>query len=239
VPETEPQPVLPHDAAPTLAYERVEPQPTGPRPWWVWAIIGLYGVMWAAVLTMPMWGAWASDDGVVVPSAIFAASLVICGLILMILPVRSIRRRPVSRRTIWLPVVASGLLAGALVVGGGLALLEYFRIGADWAGTALAIGAGLVWAGWSVLFMMIGFSRGPLGIGMKLHRWLIAGSVLELLVAVPTHVVVRRRPECCAGIGTGIGICLGVGVMFVSFGPSVLLLFHRRRKQISNSHRVS
>src|SRR5439155_23417717 len=115
---------------------------------------------------------------------------------------------------------------------------EYFRIGTDLAAWTV-IGAGLAgWAWWSIIFALIAFHRGPASIGMKLHRALIAGSVLELLIAVPTHVIVRRRPECCAGFGTGLGLCLGVGVMFVSFGPSVLLLFHRRRKQISNAHRA-
>jgi hypothetical protein len=70
---------------------------------------------------------------------------------------------------------------------------------------------------------------------MKLHRTLIVGSVMELLVAVPTHIIVRRRPECCAGIETGIAICVGVAVMFVAFGPSVFLLYYRRRKQIVNT----
>ena len=70
-------------------------------------------------------------------------------------------------------------------------------------------------------------------IANKLHRWLLAGSVLELLVAVPTHVVVRRREECCAGMATGLGICVGIGVMIVGFGPSVALLYYRRWKQIS------
>ena len=68
---------------------------------------------------------------------------------------------------------------------------------------------------------------------MKLHRYLIAGSVLELLVAVPSHIIVRRRDECCAGLLTGTGICLGVVITLVSFGPSVLLLYYRRFKQIS------
>jgi hypothetical protein len=57
--------------------------------------------------------------------------------------------------------------------------------------------------------------------------------VLELLVAVPTHIVVRRRSDCCAGFATGLGICIGVVIMFVAFGPSILLLYYRRRKQIT------
>jgi hypothetical protein len=88
-----------------------------------------------------------------------------------------------------------------------------------------------VWAAWTALFAALEFGRG-MAVAQALHRWLMAGSVLELLVAVPTHVLVRRRDECCAGIGTGIGICLGVTIMLAAFGPSVALLYYRRWKQV-------
>lgn len=237
--DTETTPPTPPPPTPVLQYERPAPEPAGPRPWWVYAIVTVYLLLWALILTLPAWASLAGDSSMVVPAAIFAGSLALCGMALMILPVRSLRRRPVTRRTIWVPVIASGLMAGALIVGAGLALTEYFRVTQDSAGWAVAASGAAVWIGWTVVFMMIGTARGPMSLGTKLHRALLAGSVLELLIAVPTHVAVRRRPECCAGIGTGIGICLGVAVMFVSFGPSVLLLYHRRRKQISNATRTT
>jgi hypothetical protein len=71
-------------------------------------------------------------------------------------------------------------------------------------------------------------------VGSRLGRYLLAGSALELLVAVPAHVYVRRRTECCAGIATGTGICIGVAVMFLAFGPGVVMLYLKRVRQISN-----
>jgi hypothetical protein len=142
------------------------------------------------------------------------------------------RQRPISRRSIWFPVIASGLLMGALLFGAGLSLGELSEAG-DVYGWVIVCSSVAVWTAWSIIFALIAFRSGPGRIGRTLHRLLISGSVLELLVAVPSHVIVRRRNECCAGIGTGIGICVGVSIMIVSLGPSVFFLYHRRRRQIT------
>ena len=62
----------------------------------------------------------------------------------------------------------------------------------------------------------------------RLTKWLIRGSILELLVAVPSHVIVREREYCCAGFITFWGIVTGVSVMLLAFGPAVFFLFAKR-----------
>jgi hypothetical protein len=203
--------------------------PTGPRPKWVYVVAAVYLLLIAASLTSPLWLVWLwdGDSGDRIRLAALVSVLAMCGLTLMIVPVRTVRRRPVTRRSVWFPIIGSGLLVGGLVIGGGMAFTEFVSEKLDLT-NQLLIAAGIVWIVWSAIFIGITFSVEPAGIGMKLHRFLIAGSVLELLVAVPSHIVVRRRTECCAGIATGMGICIGVVIMFVAFGPSVLLLFYRR-----------
>ena len=85
------------------------------------------------------------------------------------------------------------------------------------------------WIFWSILFYrMWRECSDPVTRALK---WLFRGSALELLVAVPTHVIVRRRGDCCAPAGTGFGIAAGIAIMLLSFGPSVLLLVKKRMER--------
>jgi hypothetical protein len=67
----------------------------------------------------------------------------------------------------------------------------------------------------------------------RLTRVLLRGSILELLIAIPSHIVVRNRDVCCAPIGSFWGITTGLSVMLLCYGPGVFFLFveRARRKQ--------
>ena len=85
---------------------------------------------------------------------------------------------------------------------------------------------GTLWIFWGVVFYVYG--RGSSDWVTRATSWLLRGSVLELLVAVPSHVIVRRRNDCSAPMATGFGIVTGIAIMLLSFGPSVLFLFKKR-----------
>lgn len=84
----------------------------------------------------------------------------------------------------------------------------------------------VLWLLWGVVFYI--YLRNSSEATTRIVSWLLRGSILELLIVVPCHIVVRRRHDCCAPIFTSFGIATGIAVMLLSFGPSVLLLYKRQ-----------
>lgn len=125
---------------------------------------------------------------------------------LLVVPVRVESRRPVTKRWLIWPALAA-LIMLLLLAGGMLAA---------------------VWIAWVIIFGFYTVRGGRANFMTRLARSLIAGSILELLVAVPAHVLARARHYCCAGFGTFWGIAAGISVMLFAFGPAVFVLFARR-----------
>jgi hypothetical protein len=85
------------------------------------------------------------------------------------------------------------------------------------------------WGIWTIVFAVY-YRRAPQRMAQVVH-WLVAGSILELLVAVPAHIIVRRRNDCSAPGVTAFGIVTGTAVMLMCFGPSVVALYQERRQR--------
>jgi hypothetical protein len=85
---------------------------------------------------------------------------------------------------------------------------------------------GALWVLWGIVFYL--YFRNSSRVTERAVSWLLKGSVLELLIAVPCHVIVRRRHDCSAPVATSFGIVTGIAVMLLCFGPSVLFLFKKR-----------
>src|SRR5580704_8993090 len=96
--------------AEVLSYASPEPpESAGPRPWWVYAIAAIYLLLISAVLALPAWVADNDHDRFLFAGVVTV--LLLCGLALIIVPVKSIRRSPITRRSIWVPIIGAGLLA--------------------------------------------------------------------------------------------------------------------------------
>lgn len=90
-----------------------------------------------------------------------------------------------------------------------------------------------IWLIWGIVFYL--YFRNSTQLTTRAVSWLLKGSVLELLIAVPCHVWVRRRGDCSAPLATSFGIVTGIAVMLLSFGPSVLLLYKKRLDSYSTN----
>ncbi len=84
----------------------------------------------------------------------------------------------------------------------------------------------ILWAVWGVFFYV--YLRGSSQYMDRAVSWLLRGSVLELLITAPCHVMVRQRHDITAPVATGFGIATGIAVMLLSFGPGMLLLYKKR-----------
>jgi hypothetical protein len=217
---------------------------------WAWVVAALY-VATLVVLTVPaLVVAFAQDiktsELTKLPELMVAAAtwtpywlwlILMCTaqVCLLAVPVRMAEHRPVSHGPVWQTILAGGMMAGALAAGAFLSLYEYWSRGnakGDWGlWTALLLAVG-TWCAWAIVFLHAGRTAAPLDLVSRQCRTLLAGSVLELLIAVPTHIIARHRNYCCAGILTFFGLTMGVSVMLFAFGPVVFLLFVERWKRL-------
>ncbi len=170
----------------------------------------------------------------------FPASLLTLGFLLvggqallLFLSVDTSWRRLKPRRHIAITAALTGLLITLLAVCGFLSLAVAFHedsLSWEWAGVGVDVWVLIFWAmswiAWGIVFYR--YCRGG---SMTLERavsWLLKGSVLELMIAVPAHVIVRSRGDCSAPIFTSWGIVTGLAIMLMCFGPGVLALYKKR-----------
>ena len=170
------------------------------------------------------WGPW-----------ICAVAVMLGEALLLWLSADTTQRRLKPRTHILVSALTAGLLLAILTFAGVLA----FGLGVwgekfipDFHGLAPVLSAvAIPWLIWGILFYRLW--RNSSDPATCAVAWLLRGSVLELLIAVPAHVMVRRRHECCAPVITGFGISAGLAIMLMSFGPSVLLLYKKRMERYS------
>lgn len=172
---------------------------------------------------------------------VWVGFIILCALLLMAVPVRLTRPRNPSRRPLALTIVATGLFLTLLLFGAVISIGEVLAhgnalawLGGD--GTAAIVKLAFLtvglWVLWAAVLYWVTRHAAPLAAARKVALSLLAGSILELLVAVPSHIIVRGRDECCAGLYTAIGLVTGISVMLLSLGPGVYFLYSDRMARI-------
>jgi hypothetical protein len=153
-------------------------------------------------------------------------------VLLVVLSVDTSDRRLKPRTRIAFSIAAAGLLLAVLTFSAVSSAAVAIRGDSadDWTRTIFIGGLFVPWVLWSIAFYR--YSRDTDDVVTRAVKWLLRGSVLELLIAVPSHVIVRRRHDCCAPAVTSFGIATGIAIMLLSFGPSVIFLFKKRMERL-------
>lgn len=145
----------------------------------------------------PFWRDLAETSGAWEIWAVFAALFSGQGLLLF-LSVDATQKRLKPRAHIFLTCLVASILTAVLtlaVIGAiGVAVEGDTLLEGSLANPFLFFAA--LWAAWGVLFFL--YFRNSSEIVNHAVSWLLKGSVLEMLVAIPCHVIVRRRQECSA-----------------------------------------
>ena len=160
----------------------------------------------------------------------FPIVIVIAGqALLLFLSVDTSFQRLKPRAHIMVSCLVTGSL-WALLTGAAILSLGYGIYGDRFGGRFLDQNVvacwGALWVLWLVIFYV--YFRSSSATITRTISWLLKGSVLELLIAVPAHVAARRRHDCSAPAVTSFGIASGIAIMLLCFGPSVLLLYKKR-----------
>jgi len=216
---------------------------------WAFLTVLLYGAA-CVVLAWPLlaaaftWGNGGPDiwESLAVykemPFWIAVDLLMVLQSVFLLLPIDVARERPVARRRwVVVAVVAAllmGLLMGSLVcaVGEVATAKPYILEGGMLVWLAAVSFTAIAWFAWAVIFLRQAASRDPSSAFERVVRHLFAGSVAELLVAVPCHVYTRSKDYCCAGVSTALGLATGLAVLLFAFGPGVFFLFVARARRL-------
>ena len=207
---------------------------------WALLVAILYGAILCLLLPPTYHLAFASQPRSAYHGIFFQQWWLLLGVMalaqvaLLAVPVRVASRRPVTRRPLAMTIGAAVLMMSALVVGAFCSIYEFgfHEAGGYWTiWTALGLGLG-AWCIWGWIFFRFSRRLEAADFVSRICRWLFTGSILELLIAVPTHIVARYRDYCCAGVMTFIGLTMGTSVMLFSFGPGVFFLFAARWRRL-------
>lgn len=210
---------------------------------WAFVVLGLY-LLILVVLTVPVpllaFAPKAEVQNVVeaygyLPYWLWVGVMVLGQAALLVVPVRVANRRPVARRSLLWPIVTIGMMMGGLATGAMYSLYEFAmrdKESSGWIWWAGIVSGVMIWAVWAVLFYRTSRAANPSDVISRQCRLMLRGSILELLIAVPTHIVARSRDYCCAGFMTFIGLSLGISVMLFSFGPAVFFLYVDRWRRL-------
>ena len=208
---------------------------------WMVLTVGLYGL---CVLGMFLFGFFLWEDiaffedlrssrGILLLFSTFVIlPLMLAEGVLLFLSPRNDSERPRRRRSLLTAAILGSLPMGLLFLGFlfslGLLIWGEKRGGMFLYSWPVLIFPGLFWIFWGYLFYHHLSEKDSESSLSWITSRLLKGSILELLVALPSHVIARHRQECCAPFFTYCAIITGLSVALLAYGPGMYFLFSRK-----------
>jgi hypothetical protein len=207
---------------------------------WVLLVVGLYLVS-VSIFAIPL-ALFLGDPCSFKPDVSFLKFiyiyiipfLILIETTLLLIPLNIAQVRPIARRKVIFSAIAGALAVGFMVmmiIASVILMIwtENNTVDYIYSGWGLIIPV-IAWIAWSVIFYRNYKSDDPESYVSMLTSWLLKGSILQLIVAVPSHIISRSRNECCAPPLTLLGIITGIAIALMSFGPGILFLYAKRIK---------
>jgi hypothetical protein len=89
-----------------------------------------------------------------------------------------------------------------------------------------------IWCFWAVVFGSY-FRSVERYTGLtRVIRWLIGGTILEMVIAVPAFASTVKQDECYCQRGTYTGVAFGATAILWFFGPGAFLLYWREKRRL-------
>ena len=202
---------------------------------WVLLTLLLYSLC-LSIVVVPLFLAFSGGDKGLLQFFFiwfFPVLLLVQGVLLLV-PIAVVRERPVKRRNSVLSALMGAIPMAALALGffGCIALMIWGENAVDnylynWPALIILV---IFWLFWGILFYRNSTVNDPNAFTSYITRWFLRGSILELIVAIPSHIISQQREDCCAPPLTLLGIATGLAVALLSFGPGVFFLFAQRIK---------
>ena len=192
-----------------------------------WVLLVLYGLLLASLVAIGI-TEFSEPLGTLTILAITVVSQAA-----LILGAGSVQlSRPIRGWRLLIPVAVAAVMMVVLAGGLGLALGELFDLAdEDWLLPVIAGFMGISWIFWGSLLFIYCRAAGRFTVLQKITAVIFAGSLVVLLVSIPAHIMVSRRPGCFVGLYTMAGIVSGIYVLLWSFGPGIILLFLREKRR--------
>jgi len=167
--------------------------------------------------------------------ALFVPVLILIQFSLLLLPTNIVSGKPIARRRILFSAIIGAIPMAALALGffGSIALIIWGEIHHNeqiYGWSMVAIPA-LFWCIWAIIFYRNYSDTNTKAMIPTVVRWLMRASILELIVAIPSHIIARQRDECCAPHFTLLAIATGLSIALASFGPGIFFLFIKKVKE--------